>query len=755
MEKRNKSFFYALSFVMLAACCGGALYGTMPFGAAMYCAFAASLSRKEPRAGAVKLAALSVEYILFSYAFSLDIMRLFAAGAAVFIMSVRWLISLKAAGLDSSPARYAFSSFAVIACGAIAGATGSSAMVAVAETFIGGAFLCFAFPVAACVNKKFASRLSPPEAISMCMTFAVAGLACGRAAVGYVEIGFGTAFLVALVLSLVGMKSLLSGGVSVALGMAAHAPVHALAFIGGVAAIAAFRAMPRPVYAVCGAGSAAAFAVLFGASAMSAGFIAASATAGAFVFSLVPKKTAARIREYFDFDGTTRLAVRHYINRVKADAGNRLLTLSSVFDETARLMGLFGESAPDASATGKAIADGICPYCVKRATCDAQKAARAFTAVAESAHAGRAVLAELPEFFTSDCAHVPDILSAASALSVKAREKKQRTESDDKAREIVTERLAAVKDVLEELGTAEALPVGFDGAVENKIKTELDMRGAECAEAFVSGGNVTAVVRTDGADRDKLRRAVSCCMKSKYVLHSLEKTQAAGWSVATFKKRPKYEAVYARAGVSKSGISGDSYTFERIGDRFLVALLDGMGTGSEAGKSSDAAIELIERFYKAGFDSEAALSGVNRFLKLPGGERFSAADVAVCDLDTAAVDIIKLGAPPCFIKTADTVLKIEGGSLPIGVLDEMRPYVTAKRLHPGQMLVMVTDGVSDCFNGDGLPMFINELKALNPERTAEAILERALKSCGEQPKDDMTVVAFRLFEERNRALLSA
>jgi len=307
--------------------------------------------------------------------------------------------------------------------------------------------------------------------------------------------------------------------------------------------------------------------------------------------------------------------------------------------------------------------------------------------------------------------------------------------------------------VLENLGDAEAQPVGFDGKAESAIAAELNLSGVECAEAFCTRAGVTAVVRTRSATREKLARAVSVCQKREYAVTALEKTQAAGWSVATLKRKPAYEAAYARAGVAKDGISGDSYSFQKIGDRFLVALVDGMGSGAHAGETSAAAVELIECFYKAGFDSQSVLSGVNRFLKLPATESYSAADVAVCDLDGGTVDIIKIGAPPCYIKTADTVLKIEGSSLPIGVLDEMRPYVTAKRLYPGQMLIMVTDGVSDRFSGDELPEFINGLSAFNPEKVVNAVINRALALSGDSPKDDMTAIAFRIFDAPKKKFL--
>ncbi len=726
----------------------------MPFGAPMFCAltgFAAARQSRacgSARAGGTYLGVMSAIYAAAAFTFSLEVWRLYTAGAAVLLMSVRWFVSLKAPRMNGVPVRTAFGLCAIAADAVLVGVFASPSG-AVITGFIGATFFYFAVLASECAATGFSFRLSTPEAAAVCAVMAVGGLAFSRARIGVVDIGSGAAFLLLLVLGAIGPKAVLSGSISIALGMGLRYPPCALAILGGGAAIAAFGALPRAVCAMTGVGAAAAFGVLFGMPPITVGGMAISMAVGGLMFAAIPKRAVRAIGMYFDFDGSARLAVRHYINRVKADAGNRMLTLSSVFDETARLLGAFGSPKTDFGAAGAAIADKVCPYCSKRKECDEKKAQAAFAAVAERAYSGKAVLTELPEFFTSECAKTAEALSAASAIAVVARERAKKTESEDKAREIVAERLVAVKDVLRGLGAKEAAPVGFDGTAEQRVAQELELRGVECAEAFVADGGVTAVVRSAAADKEKLRRAVSACMKRAYEVTALDKTQASGWSVATLEARPRYEAVYARAGVSKSGgISGDSYTFERIGDRLLVALSDGMGTGSAAGAGSDAAVELIERFYRAGFDSEAALAGVNRFMKMPGGESFSAADVAVCDLDAATVDIIKIGAPACYIKTADTVLKIEGGSLPIGVLDEMRPYSTTKKLYPGQMLVLVTDGVSDCFDGDELPLFINELAPFNPERTAEAILRRALRQVGDTPRDDMTVVAFRLYERK-------
>ncbi len=727
---------FAVAAVCVVVCCGGELYGIMPFGAPMLCAFAPYTS--------VVLAPL---YVLCSYLFTFRLERLYLSCATAFILAVRFLLSLKYRKADGERAKIAFS------VGAIAT---ESALLAIFEPFVnclltaavGLAFYYFARAFAFNASRKFAFRPSATEAFSACVVMLVFGLTFGRAKTGAFNIGLFTAFFAVLMIGIVGTKEMLAAAVSIGLGTAfGFGAETALAFIGGASAIVAFRTAPRYVYTPVGIGVFAAISVLLGIEPIQIGWDSLMLASGGLLFVILPPRTVRKLRTYFDYDGSARLAVRHYINRTRADAGNKMLGLAAVFDETARLMNAMREPEPDFAALGLALSDRFCPYCSECGACGDERTINgAFTEICERAYTGKSVLSEMPEFFKTSCVRTAEVIAAATDISDRARERAVKADCERQAKSAVTDRLTAIKDVLTDLGVSQASPVGFDGGAEDRIAAELSLSGSECAEAFVTREGVTAIVRSDGAKKKALEKAVSACMKKHYELISLEKTQAAGWSVAAFKPRATYEAVYARAGVSKSGgVSGDSFVCERIGDKFLVALADGMGTGETAGAGSSAAVDLIECFYKAGFDSESALSGVNRFLKV-SAENYSAVDVAVCDLDSAEADIIKIGSPPCYIKTRDTVLKLEGRSLPIGVLDEMRPYAVKKKMYAGQTLVFVTDGVSDCFDRDGLPEYINGLDGHNPETLASSVLSRALALVGGTPKDDMTVVAVRLYK---------
>ena len=72
------------------------------------------------------------------------------------------------------------------------------------------------------------------------------------------------------------------------------------------------------------------------------------------------------------------------------------------------------------------------------------------------------------------------------------------------------------------------------------------------------------------------------------------------------------------------------------------------------------------------------------------------------------------------------------------------------RLQPGDLLLMVTDGVVDAFGRDDAA-FLRALggmaprdAALAPQKIADTPLKRALDRCGGSAPDDMTVLAARV-----------
>jgi stage II sporulation protein E len=195
-------------------------------------------------------------------------------------------------------------------------------------------------------------------------------------------------------------------------------------------------------------------------------------------------------------------------------------------------------------------------------------------------------------------------------------------------------------------------------------------------------------------------------------------------------------------------MSGDTHSVMRIsGDRFLVALSDGMGSGKNAESISSTSLSLIECFYKAGLNSDLILSTVNTLLAINTEDSFTALDVSVIDLKTCTADFIKYGSPYGFIINDNGIKIVEGSSLPIGIIEQLKPSVCTSPLNDGDVILLLSDGVSDAFGcSSDIIDFLRTLPAKNPQTLANQVLEHAISLNDGQKKDDMTALAVRVFK---------
>ena len=132
-------------------------------------------------------------------------------------------------------------------------------------------------------------------------------------------------------------------------------------------------------------------------------------------------------------------------------------------------------------------------------------------------------------------------------------------------------------------------------------------------------------------------------------------------------------------------------------------------------------------------------------------ESFTCVDIAVVDLDSGNADLVKIGSPIAFILSANTVKVLETTSLPLGILDSLRPDVSSYTLAENDTLLFMSDGVADAFGSTAdLYEILRAIPVGNPQALAERLLDEALRAYGNVAKDDMTAIAVRLF--RNSAV---
>ena len=175
-----------------------------------------------------------------------------------------------------------------------------------------------------------------------------------------------------------------------------------------------------------------------------------------------------------------------------------------------------------------------------------------------------------------------------------------------------------------------------------------------------------------------------------------------------------------------------------------------MGTGARASRESNAIIELLESFIRAGFDSGIAVKLINSIMVIKSeNETFATLDICVIDLYTGEAEFIKTGAEPSFIMQKNGVETVRAASLPVGVVAGIETDSTVRCVKDGDTIVMITDGIEGKSGDSGrIKSFIEKERACGANELANAILRNAIGENEGNENDDMTVITLKIRQRR-------
>ena len=190
-------------------------------------------------------------------------------------------------------------------------------------------------------------------------------------------------------------------------------------------------------------------------------------------------------------------------------------------------------------------------------------------------------------------------------------------------------------------------------------------------------------------------------------------------------------------------VSGDSVLAEAVTARtYLLVLSDGMGVGMEAARESRQAVTLLRQLLGAGFSPSLAVQTVNAALLLGASEdSFATIDLVLIDLVRGRAEFIKTGAVASLVRRGDDITFVRGSAPPAGILHQVRVEPEVRPVGPGDVMVMVTDGLWQREGGDQerwLAECLRQAGDRDPQAIADSILARAIEVC--DPGDDMTVL---------------
>ena len=477
------------------------------------------------------------------------------------------------------------------------------------------------------------------------------------------------------------------------------------------------------------------------------------------VFSLIPIRHLLSVKNKMSLFKQQQLS-RLSINRNRLMTSNRLYDLSAVFLEIAdcfsslnTAQGLESSSAKKITAT---VINTVCAECKNRERCMdlSMRKADLNKTVEIGVAKGKISFIDFPSGLSSTCIRASDLIYAVNKLIANSLHTADQKKSVEEGRRILSGGANGVAEILKSLAFECGTQLKYLSDAEKELSEKLYRLGYKVSEVLVYGDisdkTVSMIVTDFELSLPAIKKVVEGVLKtSLFLAEKCFVTEDKCY--IKFTASAKYDAVFGVSSIRKDGskTSGDTHSATRIrGDKFLIALSDGMGSGEHAQKVSSTSLSLIESFYKAGLSSPFILSTVNKLLATSTEDTFTALDIAVVDLKNCSADFIKLGAPYGFIISDNSVRIVEGSSLPLGILDDLSPSVVKTDLNDGDILLMVTDGVSDAFGSSAdILEFLRTLALKNPQTLADETLKKALEKTGGKRFDDMTVLAVRIFEK--------
>lgn len=442
-----------------------------------------------------------------------------------------------------------------------------------------------------------------------------------------------------------------------------------------------------------------------------------------------------------------KFALRTVINRDRSEVREKINSVAVALKRMEKLLDGEEKNELKPSVIVARLKENCCHACPRFSLCrdkygDISPRLTKFVKTAfDNGRASMLDIEDMPSF----CIKVPKMVNLVSECVnsyKKIREKKSGVEI---GKEMIIGNLGGTADLLKELASTIDDGFTFDVKTEEKLIEELGYANVVASDVAIYGtGKVTLSVREKDVKKPQIRSILSDVLGEKMRETAIQKG-VNGVVTLTFRPSPDYGVLYGEKSQGKEESCGDCTKVVKIDDyRLMFVLSDGMGVGESAQKVGFDTLKLIEHFYKAGFSHKSIFTCISRMLALRTNENFSALDIVIVDTQKGNIDFIKQGGRESYLFTQEgTTEVIEGGTIPLGIIEECQPSVVEKSLRNGDVIVMFSDGIADRLSYADVKEIVAKSGTDNPQVIAENIFCNAQKK-SEERKDDMTVITLRI-----------
>lgn len=412
------------------------------------------------------------------------------------------------------------------------------------------------------------------------------------------------------------------------------------------------------------------------------------------------------------------------------------------------------------------VSNGLCASCENYAECwsensfDTYRAGYSILGALEEN--GDLKEEDIPKDFMDHCQHLDYFIVETNRNYETAKKELWWKNRMLEGQEAIATEITKVGKMMEEIGSTLYVPMKQKRGLERKVVQALKKEGISIRKIMIGEKKGRKEVYFEGKTlfdgivmakdvKKLLSKVMNVPMKeSNYSNRMITKE----YQLFRFCQDANY---YYLRGIAKKtkegeGVSGDNFSIvdSENGKTYLL-LSDGMGSGLEASLESGKVIEVMERLLEAGFYVPSALDLMNCLAGVGNKEdMFTTLDFCEIDLFTGMISIIKAGAASTFIKRENLVELIQSTNFPLGVMEENELEQVEKKLYHGDMLIFISDGITDCIETDKenwMKDTILKIESKNPQEMADALMEQVLEQGNQKVRDDMTILVVGIWKK--------
>lgn len=314
-------------------------------------------------------------------------------------------------------------------------------------------------------------------------------------------------------------------------------------------------------------------------------------------------------------------------------------------------------------------------------------------------------------------------------------------------RSVVADQMGGLSDMLYDMAQDFDKGERYDTETAARIDTVLRSNGlaaTDIACRLDTAGRMSIEICADATGLRPINKQTLCDHISRVCMRQFSLpcvSGCGGHMLLNMTEQSNYRVEYgaAQSNCGNEKLCGDTWTvFDDGRGKTVMLISDGMGCGGRAAVDSAMASGLMRRLVQAGFGFEASLKLLNSAMCLKStDESMATLDIATIDLFSGQVVFYKAGAPESLVRHGKKIGRALCTSFPAGILREVSFECTSVKLYDRDIIVMMSDGVTDTAWIDS---FLREFSRGSAQDLAEELADAARRRRNDGHEDDITVL---------------